>query len=810
LAGSLGFKARATEGKPIVITEADTCRKYLLPKLSEARWDEAPHSITEQKTFTDGRIVVAGSKCKRRPQKRADYLLRYRPDLMIAVVEAKAAYKSAGDGLQQAKEYAEILDLKFAYASNGHEIVEFDFMTGLERELDVFPEPEELWNRLLEGEAVDAKVADRLTTPFYGFPGYEPRYYQEIAVNRAMEGILGGRDRVLLTMATGTGKTIVAFRLCWKLSKGKWNRSGEHRRPRILYLADRNILVDDPKDRAFAPFGDARTRISSGAITKSREVYFATYQALAGDDMTPGVYREFSPDFFDLIVVDEAHRGSAREETAWRQILEYFDSACQLGMTATPLRDDTRDTYKYFGNPVYTYSLRQGIEDGFLAPYKVRRIVTSADATGWRPRAGEIDREGRIVPDDLYQTPDFERVVSLKARTSAIAQNLVSFMETDGAFGKTIVFCVDQEHADQMRRAINNAAAGIVAENPSYVVRVTADERDVGRGLLEQFQDVESSVPVIVTTSRLLTTGVDVPTCRNVVIARTIGTMPEFKQIIGRGTRVRPDYGKLFFNILDYTGSATSLFADPDFDGDPALISEEEMSEIGETLAVNEPAEPEPLEGSDQPVGQASLANDDEGEPRKYYVDGGPVEISAEVVYELGIDGSRLRVLKYADYAAETVRTLYPSAVELRRGWADSDLRSSIIQSLEARGIDFEQLAAATDNQNADPFDLLCNLAFSAPLRSRRERVDAVRSKEREFLGGFSVEAREVLDELLEKYAEYGLAQFTMPDVLKVPPISDRGNVAEIVRAFGGAEQMQHAVAELQTRLYVDTDALAS
>jgi type I restriction enzyme R subunit len=792
----------------LVITEADTCRKYVLPALVAAGWDQDPHSFTEQKSFTDGRIVVTGKKTKRRPQKRADYLLRYTRDYMVAVVEAKAAYKSPGDGLQQAKDYAEILGLKFAYATNGKGIIEFDFVTGQETELDTLPTPQQLWDRLIAAGEIDEDTADQLVTPFHQVPGHTPRYYQEIAVNRAVGAILKGDNRVLLTMATGTGKTIVAFQICWKLWASRWNTKGEFRKPRILYLADRNILVDDPKDKAFAPFADARTRISSTELTKGREIYFSTYQSLAKDDRRPGLYREYSRDFFDLVIVDEAHRGSASDDSSWREILDYFSPAFQLGMTATPLRDDTRDTYKYFGNPIYTYSLRQGIEDGFLAPYKVRRVVTTADATGWRPKEGEKDRRGRIIPDSHYTTPDFERILSLRNRTRAIARNLVDFMKEDGTFGKTIVFCVDQEHADEMRREISNAASDVVREHPNYVSRVTADEGDVGRARLEQFQELESRVPAILTTSQLLTTGVDVPTCRNIVIARLVGTMPEFKQIIGRGTRVRPDYGKLFFNILDYTGAATALFADPDFDGDPVWLTEEEMNEDGETIAVTEE---DPTEPPDFPTGQASLASDDEGgDSRKYYVDGGAIEIAAELVYELGIDGRRLRVVKYAEYAAETVRTLYPSAVDLKRGWADPDLRAQIIDTLEERGIDFEQLALATGQPDADPFDLLCHLTFNAPLRSRRERVDSVRKSQSDFMERFTPDAREVLNELLEKYAEFGLTQFSLPEVLKVPPVSQRGNVGEIAQIFGGAAEMQSAIAELQVRLYTeDTTSLA-
>ena len=409
--------------------EADTCRKYVLPKLIDSGWDNDPHSFTEQRTFTDGRIVVSGKKVHRRPQKRADYLLRYTRDFPIAVIEAKAEYKSPGTGLQQAKDYAEILGLKFAYATNGHGIIEFDYLTGLEQEITQFPAPSELWERLATSQGLDEGKKTRLLTPFNHLSGKSPRYYQEIAINRAVQAILQGKKRILLTMATGTGKTVVAFQICWKLWSARWNRTGEYRRPKILYLADRNILIDDPKDKTFAPFGEARHKIENGVAVKSREMYFAIYQAIAKDERRPGLYREYAPDFFDLIIVDECHRGSAKDESNWREILEYFQPAYQLGMTATPLRNDNIDTYQYFGNPIYTYSLRQGIEDGFLAPYRVHRVITTVDAAGWRPDAGELDRYGREIPDEEYHTKDFERIIALKARTQAIARHLTDFLK---------------------------------------------------------------------------------------------------------------------------------------------------------------------------------------------------------------------------------------------------------------------------------------------------------------------------------------------------------------------------------------------
>ncbi len=784
------------------LNEADTCRKYVLPKLIQAGWDNDPHSFTEQKTFTDGRIVVIGNKTRRRPQKRADYLLRHTRDFMIAVVEAKAAYKSPSDGLQQAKDYAEILGLKFAYATNGHGIVEFDYLTGNERTLDAFPTPADLWNRLRAGHGLaDDTVAERLLTPSNHLTGKSPRYYQEIAINRTVQAILQGKRRVLLTMATGTGKTVVAFQICWKLWSARWNPTGEYRRPKILYLADRNILIDDPKDKIFTVFGDARWKIENGEANKGREMYFAIYQAIAKDERRPGLYREYARDFFDLIIVDECHRGSARDESNWREILEYFEPAYQLGMTATPLRQDNRDTYAYFGNPLYQYSLRQGIEDGFLAPYRVHRVISTWDAAGWRPSKGDLDRYGRAIPDDEYQTKDFERVVALRARTEAIARHLTDFLKKTDRFAKTIVFCVDQEHADEMRRALNNLNTDLVQQYPDYVCRVTAEEGHIGRGHLGRFQELETTTPVILTTSQLLTTGVDAPTCKNIVLARVVGSMTDFKQMIGRGTRVRDDYGKLFFSILDYTGSATRLFADPDFDGDPALITEEQVNETGETVPKTyEIVEEQPVMADEEK--QFEILDDSEGERRKYYFDEGRVEIAAHLVYELDPDGRQLRVVKFTDYAAEKVRSLYTSAAEMRAQWADPERRAEIIGRLAERGIDFDELAAAANQPEADPFDLLCHVAFNAPLRTRRERADRLRRDKKDFFDHYGPEARTILNDLLEKYADHGTAQFVLPDVLHVPPISDHGNVMEIASLFGGPDQLKAAVNELQTLLY--------
>ena len=756
------------------MNEADTCREMVRPKLELAGWDQGQHSYVEQTTFTDGRIVVTGDTVRRLKKKRTDFLLRYTRDVTLAVVEAKSVSKPVGTGLQQAKDYAEILGLKFAYATNGREILEFDYLTGQERPLDAFPTPVELWHRFIAGSPLDQVASQDYLSPSYHLSGKSPRYYQEIAINRAVMAILSGQNRVLLTMATGTGKTVVAFQVCWKLWSAKWNRDREHRRPKILFLADRNVLVDDPKDKTFAPFGDARWKIENGQVVKSREMYFALYQSIAQDQVRPGLYKEYPPDFFDLIVIDECHRGSARDDSNWREILDYFEPAHKLGMTATPLRDDNANTYQYFGPAIYTYSLKQGIQDGFLAPYRVHRVVSTYDAAGWRPDQGQLDRFGREIPDDEYHTKDFEKVVALRARTEAIAKHLTKHLKKTDRFAKTIVFCVDQEHADEMRRAINNENADLVTDHPDYACRVTSDEGDIGRGHLSRFQELETQTPVILTTSMMLTTGVDAPTCKNVVLARVVESMTEFKQIIGRGTRVRDDYGKLYFSILDYTGSATRLFADRDFDGEPVIETQVQMNDEGDEVNGTEEVEVSDqsdetgeMEDADDPGGtneDVSDADDIPFTPRKFYVDTGAVTIDTELELELDPEGSQLSLVKIDDYAAEKVRTLYKTLVEFRAKWTDPEQRAEIIALFEDRGISFDQLASAANQPEADPFDLLCHLAFNAPLRTRRERAERLKKEKQDFFDQYGPEAKAILEELLIKYTEYGMTQFLLPD----------------------------------------------
>jgi type I restriction enzyme R subunit len=799
-----------------LLNEADTCRKYVTPRLQAAGWEADPHSLVEQYTFTAGRIQIRGQKAKRKPGKRADYLLRYTRDYPIAVVEAKAEDLPAAQGIEQAKEYAEVLGLHFAYSTNGKEIIEFDYLAGTERVIDDYPTPATLWQRLQAAGKVTADSEAVLLSPSYHQGVGATRYYQDIAIQRVLESIVAGQRRILITCATGTGKSNIAFQIAWKLWNARWNRTGRHGRPRVLFIADRSVLVDDPMDKMFAPLGTARHKIEGKAET-GRDIYFATYQALAGDERRPGLYKEFDPNFFDLVIVDEAHRGSAREDSNWREILTHFAPAYQLGMTASPIRDTNRDTYQYFGNPVYTYSLKQGIDDGFLAPYRVYRIQTVWDEIGYRPGKGAVDRHGQPIPDEIFKTKDFENVIVLKARTEAIAKHLSDFLKSTDRFAKTIVFCANQEHALAMRQALINENSDLVKTYPNYVCRVTSDEGDIGRAHLSRFQEVDTKTPTILTTSQLLTTGVDAPTCKNVVLVRPIDSMVEFKQIIGRGTRVREDYGKLFFNIFDYAGSASERFADPEFDGDPALLTDIELDEHGKIIEEHIRA----AEETDVPKPDGDYDKDDledEGDGysggykggarrKKFYVDGGFVEIASEIVQELDADGNVLRVMRLTDYTADKMRTLCATPEEMQHSWSDPARRAEIVSALEERGIDFEELARIVGKPDADPFDVLCHLAYQAPLLTRRERADRLKRNKPDFFDAFGPTARAILEELLDKYAEHGVEQFKIPDALKVPPISNHGNVSEIIKAFGGPEMLKSAVMGLQSMLYEQSGA---
>ena len=786
-------------------SEADTCRKEVLPKLYESQWTD--ELILEQRTFTDGKIIVIGRKARRKKAKRFDYLLRYSQNFPIAIVEAKKKYKLAADGIQQAKDYAQILGLKFAYSTNGTEILEFDFITGLETKISKYPTPTELWNRLNQAEPIKTEILETFLKPFLPIPNKPERYYQTIAINRAVKAVLEGKKRALLTLATGTGKTTIAFQIIYKLWNNRWNTKGEHRRPKILFLADRSILVSDPHAKDFAVFGDARCLVPEEGLPSSREVYFSTYQSLAEDSNRTGAFRKLPRDFFDLILIDECHRGSATDDSNWRAVLDYFNTSVQIGLTATPLRDDNKDTYAYFGNPLYIYSLKQGIEDGFLAPYLVHRVVTETDATGFRPEDGQLDDNGELIPDGIYTTPDFENTLSYLPRTKAVVKHLYNFMVKYGRFDKTIVFCVNQEHADQFRREISNLNTDLIQQYPDYVVRIVSEEGDIGKGHLGRFMDIDEPIPVVVTTSKLLSTGVDVPTCKNIVIFRTINSMTEFKQIVGRGTRVREDKEKLFFTILDYTGSATRNFADPDFDGEPPLITEDEIDGDGNIIDGDEwtpdPPTDEPDDWEDDDDTDEPPTGGGGGETRrKYYISEGTVSIVAESVQILDANG-KLRTVQFTQYAKEQITTMFPSMNDFRSKWNDLEERQHILDELENNGISIDQLMEITKQQDVDPFDLLCFVAFDLKPLTRKQRADLLKKNKPDFFAHYSERAKDVLNLILEKYVDYGLNQIR-PDIISVEPIAQQGNPIEIVNEFGGMDEFKKAISELQTLLYAE------
>ncbi len=792
---------------PVGPSEKDTCRDYVLPRLKAAHWGD--DQILEQFPITDGRVVTVGRRHRRAQARRADYVLEYEPGVPIAVVEAKREFSIPGKGLQQAKDYAQLLDVPFAYSTNGRGIVEDDRDTGRENDrLTAFPTPDELWARYRAWKGiVDDSVADGLLLPFNRAlrnpdgTVKEPRYYQRTAINRAVQAILAGDKRLLLTLATGTGKTFVSMQVVWKLWQSHW-RSG--RNPRVLYLVDRNVLVDQPIEREFVPaFGEGPIWKLQGEAKAGREIYFALYQALADSGEDPnGMFREFAPDFFDLVIVDECHRGSARAESSWRAILDHFAPATQLGMTATPKRDETADSYEYFGDPIFEYSLAQGIEDGFLAPYRVRRVVLSPDAHGFAPTRGQLDLFGKEIPEGLYTTPDFERVVSLLTRTEAAARHLTEYLRRTDRWAKTIVFCVDQEHADQMRRALHNANTDLTTQHPNYVVRIVSDEGEVGRGHLSDFADTEKDVPVIATTSQLLSTGIDLPTVRNIVLFRPVGSIALFKQMIGRGTRLFPDEDKLSFDIIDYSGT-TALFEDPEFDGPPERVDEEEID--GEGNVVDEPVvrEPEPVfepgEGDDGSVDPDDL---DEEPRQKFYVDDVEVWITAEAIYHLDPETDRLRLVEYRDFVADMVRRLFPDPGGLRSRWASRVGRQDVVDELAASGIDAAELTERTGLVEADPVDVLVHVAWNRPLATRTDRARRVRKEHADFFEAYQPEAREVLARLLDKYAEHGISELDDLGSLEVPPISALGSPTEIAHRFGSIEKLREAVSKLGELLY--------
>jgi type I restriction enzyme R subunit len=768
------------------LNETEICDQYITPAIHAAGWDKHVQ-VRREYFFTAGQVLVRGKVAVRGKKKRADYLLFHSPNFPLAVVEAKDNTHPVGGGMQQALRYAETLDVPFVFTSNGDGFM-FHDRTGLSNpverflKLEDFPSPGELWSRYRAWKGISDETEKVVRFPFHDDgSGKEPRYYQRIAIQRTIEAVARGQRRVLLVMATGTGKTYTAFQIIWRLWK-----AGSVKR--VLFLADRNILIDQTQTNDFKPFGPVMTKVSNRTVDKSYEVYLALYQAVTGTEEERNVYKQFSRDFFDLIVIDECHRGSAREQSAWRDILDWFEPAIQLGLTATPKETTDVSTHTYFGHPVYTYSLKQGIEDGFLAPYKVVRIDLDRDIQGWRPPKGLRDDLGQEVEDRIYNQRDMDRVLVLNERTKRVAEKVVDYLMATNPYDKTIVFCEDIDHAERMRSALVNVIAErLPAEKDNltkFVVRITGDNED-GKRALDDFIHPERRYPVIATTSKLLTTGVDAKTCRLIVLDQRIESMIEFKQIVGRGTRIHEDAGKLWFTIMDFK-KATELFADPDFDGDPVVIYEP-----GKDGPITPPTggddEPPPEE---PPPGEGTV---------KYVISGVEVLVVAERVQYYGKDG-RLITESLHDYTRNAVQQQYDSLDAFLRRWASADKKQAVLDELAEQGVIFDGLRESV-GKDLDPFDLVCHVAFDRPPLTRRERAQNV--KKRDVFTKYGDKARAVLDALLQKYADEGV----FPDdvaVLRVPPVSELGTPIELVKAFGGRDEYLAAVKRLEAEIYKD------
>lgn len=781
------------------LTETDIRTKFITPAIA-ASWDVMTQ-VLEERYFTKGRVIVRGKLTSRGKARKADYILFYKPNLPLAVVEAKDNNHTVGAGMQQALDYAETLDVPFAYSSNGDGFLEHDRLaTGgvVERELslDEFPSPEDLWRRYRAAKGLTDRQEDIATQDYYDDgSGKMPRYYQQVAINRTVEAIARGQNRILLVMATGTGKTYTAFQIIWRLWK-----SGAKKR--ILFLVDRNILADQTKTNDFKPFGKAMTKITNRTADKAFEIYLSLYQAVTGTEEEQNIYRQFSPDFFDLVIVDECHRGSAAADASWRRVLEYFSSATQIGLTATPKETREVSNIDYFGDPLYTYSLKQGIADGFLAPYKVIRIGLDKDLDGWRPEIGQTDRYGQPIEDREYNQLDYDKVLVLEKRTELVAAKITEFLRSTNRFAKTIVFCENVDHAERMRKALVNANGDLAAANSKYVMRITGDN-DEGKAQLDNFIDPESVYPVIATTSQLMSTGVDAQTCHLIVLDKRINSMTEFKQIIGRGTRINEDYDKLYFTIMDFK-RATALFADPAFDGDPVQIYEpsdgdpvvpadevEPDAEIGDQIAEDAPP-PYDVGAPLDPDHQAPRG------ARRYYVDDVPVVVATERVQYLDADGN-LITESLRDYTRKTVKKTYRSLDAFLNAWNSADRKQAVVDELLSQGVFLEELAEEV-GRGYDAFDLVCHVAFDQPPLTRRERADRV--NKRNVFGKYGDRARAVLQALLDKYAEGGIRSVESLDILKVDPLTDLGTPVEIVRLFGGKDAYLSAIRELESHLY--------
>ncbi len=770
------------------LSETDIITKFIMPAIKDAGWDDM-FQIRQEVKLRDGKVVVRGMAAARMKVKSADIVLYHKPSMPLAVIEAKANKHEVGKGIQQGLDYACLLDVPFIFASNGDGFVFHDKtnLTQLEREITLaeFPSPQALWAKFCAYKGYTAQQLPIITQDYYDDgSGKAPRYYQIQAINKTIEAVSNGQNRVLLVMATGTGKTYTAFQIIWRLWKAKAKK-------RILFLADRNVLIDQTRINDFQPFGQSMTKVKGRHVDPAYEIHLALYQALTGPEESQKAYKQVEPDFFDLIIIDECHRGSAADDSAWREILEYFSAATQIGLTATPKETYEVTNNDYFGDPAYVYSLKEGIEDGFLAPYKVVRVDIDLDLQGWRPTKGQADKKGNLIDDRIYNQKDFDRTMVIDERTQLVAQTITNYLKRTGEMDKTIVFCNDIDHADRMRRALINCNPAQYAKNEQYVMKITGDD-ELGKAQLGNFTNPKKVYPVIATTSELMTTGVDAKTCKLVVLDQSIQSMTKFKQIIGRGTRIDDKYNKLWFTILDFK-KATELFADPDFDGDAEVVYTPPGG--GSTVPPDEGYSGEG--GGLDPDG----TSDDDGvgeRPAKYVVKGIAVSVLSERVQYMGSDG-KLITESLKEYTTTTVKQEFATLNDFLRKWNSADQKQAVIQELEEQGVIWQALADEV-GKGYSAFDLICHVVYGQPPLTRQERANNVRK--RDVFTKYGEQARKVMEALLDKYADEGVAPIEDVSVLTVQPFNTMGRPIEIIKGFGGKAQYQQAVRDLEEELY--------
>jgi type I restriction enzyme R subunit len=768
------------------LSEADIKAKFITPAIVKAGWDEMTQ-IRREVTLTPGPVIVRGNLSSRNKKKKkfADYVLQKEKGIPVAVIEAKENNYSISHGMQQALGYAEILEVPSAFSSNGDGFASHNKAPRINEEIETefdlsaFPSPSELWERYKKFRGINDSQEALVIEPYHDDgTGKEPRYYQAEAINRVIERIADGEKRLLLVMATGTGKTYTTFQIIYRLWKAK-------KAKRILFLVDRNILADQTLMNDFKPFGSVMTKIKNRKIDPSYEVYLGLYQALTGPDEEDKIFKTVSKEFFDLIVIDECHRGSANADSAWREILEYFDKAIQLGLTATPKETEYASNITYFREPVYTYTLKQGIQDGFLAPYKVVRIDIDKDIQGWTPPKGMKDDLGNELEQREYNQADMDRILVLNKRTKLVAERVIKLLRATDPYQKTIIFCEDIDHAERMRKAIVNAAGQLAIENSKYVMRITGDSIE-GKAELDNFIDPESKYPVIATTSELLTTGVDAKTCKLIVLDKTINSMTTFKQIVGRGTRIEEEHNKYYFTIMDFK-KATELFKDPDFDGEPVVIYEPTDDD--------DPVPPDPPSTGDEDDNN----DNDDGKVRKFYVKGVSVSIVSERVEYIGDDGQMVTE-SYRDYSRKNILNEFTSLDEFLTKWQASKKKAAIIEALAEYGIELPKLAQEVGKDYGD-FDLICHIAFDQPPLTRAERANNV--KKCNYFTKYGDQARAVLEALLDKYADEGITTIENKKVLKLKPFDSIGTPVEIINdVFGGKAKYEQAIQELEYELF--------